>query len=49
MITKEMVQWIKENAYKFEPHETAQSDGEMLVLSEAQVKHLEDISDQSEG
>ena len=41
MDAKELLNWIEENAYKFEPHETAQSDGEMVVLTEA---HMEKIA-----
>jgi len=38
-----LLEWIKENAYKFEPNETARSSGKMLVLTEALVKKLEEL------
>ena len=43
MTAKELLKWIKEHGYKFEPHETAQSNGEMLVLTEVLLRELESI------
>jgi hypothetical protein len=44
MTANKLLKWIKENAYKFEPHETARSNGEMLVLTEAHMKQLEKLA-----
>lgn len=43
MTGKEVIKWIKENAYKFAPGEVAKSNGDMLVLTEGQMKELEKL------
>lgn len=43
MTAQEIFNWIKENAYKFEPHEGARSNGMMWVLTEALITELEKL------
>lgn len=37
---QKLAEWVEENAYKFDEHEVAQSNGKMWVLTEAQMKNL---------
>jgi hypothetical protein len=47
MTAKELLEWIKENAYKVEPHEPARSNGELICLTEALMVKLEELANQS--